>query len=271
MDIKEKLETTPNHTWWWELTWKFFIWLLFGGILAILLFFILTVIGGIFADSLAQVSDYTWSNPILPLLIILIGFLVSFIWNLGICWIYHLFFSSKYHKIRKAIWVIAITNWVLLIFLIPIYFIFSSDTNTMFMILGFHIILGWFLSSIQNEIITNPNYWTSSLIWSTLSLALIMLVYSIIWKAAMESWTQDKLYLLLLFPPVICYWILPLWQGIWERIYYRIYEMWNNPFFAESKNDKEDITETSNNQPTETSTDTPSIPNENDDINVDLN
>lgn len=271
MDIKEKLEIEPTHTSWWELTWKVFIWLIFGWILAILLFLILTVIWWIFSDSLAQVSDYTWSNPILPLLIILIWFLVSFIWNLWICGVYHLFFSSKYQKIRKSIWIIAITNGILLIFLIPIYFIFGNDTNTMFMILWFHIILSWFLSSMQSEIIANPNYGTSSLIWSTLSLALIMLAYSIIWKAAMESGSQDKLYLLLLFPPVVCYGLLPFGQGIRERIYFKIYEIWNNPFYAESKDDKADISNTASETPENTLTETPSIPNENDDINIDIN
>ena len=244
MDVKTNLEIEPNQTSWWELIWKIFIWLMMWWILAILLFLILSIIWWVFTDSLTQVSDYnSSSNPILPLLIILIWFLVSFIWNIWICGVYHLFLSRKYYKARKSIWVIALTNGMLLLFLIPIYFIFSNDTNTMFMILGFHVIIGWFLSSLQTEIVSNPNYWASSVIWATLSFVLIMLIYSIIWKIAMEWWSQQRLYLLLLFPPIICYWLLPLGSCIRESIYYKMYEIWNNPFFVES-NDKElDISE----------------------------
>ena len=267
MDLKNKLWIEPNHTWWWELTWKVFIWLLFWWILAVLLFLILTVISWIFSDTAWQVSNYTWSNPIKPLLIILIGFLVCFIWNLWVCGVYHLFFSDKYHQLRKSIWVIALTNWILLLLLIPVYFMFnSSDNSTIFMILWFHIILWWFLSSIQNEIIANPNYGASSLIWSTISLSLIMIAYGIVRKLSKESGSEQ---ILLLLPPVISYWILPLWQWIRDRIYFRIFEMWNNPFYADSKDDKADI---STSTPVETtSTSATSFPNENDDINIDIN
>lgn len=244
MDTKTNLEIEPNQSSWWELLWKIFIWLFVWWIIAVLLFLILSIIWGIFTDAYTQVADYnSSSNPILPLLIILIGFLVSFIGNIWICGIYNLFFSRKYHRTRKSIWVIALTNGLLLLFLIPIYFIFGSDTNTMFMILWFHIIIGWFLSSLQNEIVSNPNYGASSLIWATLSFVLIMLIYSIIWKVAMDWWSQQKLYLLLLFPPVICYCLLPLWASIWESIYYRMYELWNNPFFIPSNDKNLDISE----------------------------
>lgn len=244
MDTKTNLEIEPNQSSWWELLWKIFIWLLVWWIIAVLLFLILSIIWWIFTNSYTQVADYnSSSNPILPLLIILIGFLVSFIWNIWICGLYNLFFSKKYYRTRKSIWIIALTNGFLLLFLIPIYFIFGSDTNTMFMILGFHIIIAWFLSSLQNEIVSNPNYGASSVIWATLSFVLIMFLYSIIWKAAMDWWSQQKLYLLLLFPPVICYWLLPLGASIWESIYYKMYELWNNPFFIPANDKNLDISE----------------------------
>ncbi len=242
MEVKKNLEIEPNQNSWWELIWKFVIWLFVWWILAILLFFVSSIIGWIFTDSFTQVSNYnSSSNPILPLLIILIWFLVSFIWNVWICGLYHLFFSRKYFKLKKNIWIVVLTNWILLLFLIPIYFIFSSDTNTMFMILWFHIIIWGFLSSLQNEIISNPNYWSSSLIWATLSFTIIMIAYSIIWKIAMEWWSQEKLYLLLLFPPVICYSLLPFWECIRDSIYFKMYEIWNNPFFIESNDKANDL------------------------------
>ena len=59
----------------------------------------------------------------------------------------------------------------------------------------------------------------------------------------MDWWSQQKLYLLLLFPPVICYWLLPLGASIWESIYYKMYELWNNPFFIPANDKNLDISE----------------------------
>lgn len=244
MNQKTNLEIEPNQNSWWELFGKILIWILVWWIIAVLLFFILSIIWGIFTDSLTQVADYnSSSNPILPLLIILIWFLVSFIWNIWICGLYNLFFSKKYYKTRKSVWIIALTNWMLLLFLIPIYFIFGNDTNSMFMILGFHIIIWWFLSLLQIEIVSNPNYWASSVIWATLSFVIIMIAYSIVWKIAMGWWSQQKIYLLILVPPIICYWLLPMWACIRELIYYKMYELGNNPFFISSNDNSQDISE----------------------------
>jgi len=271
MDIQKNLEIEPNQTSWWEVLWKIFIWLIVWGILAVLLFLILSIIWWIFTDSFTQVSDYnSSSNPILPLLIILIWFLISFIWNIGICGLYSLFISKKYYRTRKSIWILALTNGLLLLFLIPIYFIFGNDTNTMFMILWFHIIIGGFLSALQMEIVSNPNYWASSVIGGTLSFVLIMLIYSIIRKVAMDWGSQQKLYLLLLFPPVICFTLLPLWASIRESIYYRMYELWNNPFFISSNDKAQDISEKWDIHDIDKdilNSDTKEI----DDINIDLN
>lgn len=264
MENKRKLWVIePNDVSGWELLWKIVIWIIFGGIIVLLLFLILSFVWGIFTNAEAQIWNYDSTNSVIPLLLILIWFLVSFIWNIWVCGVYHLFFGRTYHKLGKSVWILALTNWILLLFLIPVYFIFSNDTNVLFLILGFHIILATFLSSQQVESVANPNYSNSALIWHTLSVALIMLCYSIIWKAAMSGWSQDKTYLLLLFPPFLAYFIMPLWSGIWDRIYYKMYEVWNNPFFAQSRCDDDDIAIWDKSWSW--------IPAENDDINVDLN
>jgi len=253
----------PNNISGWELLWKIVIWMIFGWIIVLLLFLILSFLWWVFTSADNQIWNYNSVSSVLPLLLILIWFLVSFVWNIWVCWIYHLFFANTYHKLGKTIWILALTNWILLLLLIPVYFIFSNSSNTLFLILGFHIILATFLSSQQIESVANPNYSNSSLIWHTLSIAIIMLVYSIIWKVAMNWWSQDKVYLLLLFPPFLAYFLMPFWLWIWDRIYYRMYEVWNNPFFAESKYDEDDIAKWWDEKN--------AIPTGNDEINVDLN
>lgn len=103
------------------------------------------------------------------------------------------------------------------------------------MILWFHIIIATFLSSQQMENMKNPNYSPSSLVWNTLSLALVMLIYWIIWSSYVNADTQNKTYVFLLVPPILAFCVIPFWLCIREIIYYKFFETWNNPFYAESK------------------------------------
>ena len=236
-DIKRELSAKPNQTSWWEIFGKIFIGIIAWAIMSWLLFIILTALWG-------SVTESIWTkNPMLPLLLIVSGFLVSFIWNLWVAGLYSLFFSKKYFNMSKTIWALLLTNWLLFVFLLFIYITFNGDTDKLFLILWFHIIIATFLSSQQIENMKKPNYSASSLIWNTLSLAIIMLIYWIIRKIAAVWWsTQNQIHLLLLVPPILSFWIMPLGLWIWEAIYYKFFEMWNDPFYAESKwelNEKE--------------------------------
>ena len=229
-DIKSDLTEKPDQSSWWEVFWKIFIWLIVWAAISWLLFIILTAVWW---------SLTTWDsnskNPILPLLLIVSWFLVSFIWNLWVAWLYSLFFSKKYQNISKVIWVLLLTNWLLFVFLLPVYLIFNWNMTALFMILGFHVIIATFLSSQQMENMNNPNYSPSSLIWNTLSLAVTMLIYWVIWKTASIWEIQNKMYLLLLVPPILAFCVIPLGLGIRESVYYKLFETGNNPFYAESK------------------------------------
>jgi len=222
------LTEKPDQSSWWEIFGKIFIWVFVWSIISGLLFIILTAVWG-------SLTEDSWKNPILPLLLIVSGFITSFIWNLWIAGLYSLFFSKKYHNMNKSIWILLLTNWLLFIFLLPIYIIFNWNANTLFMILWFHIIIATFLSTQQVENLKNPNYSTSSLIWNTLSLAIAMLIYGIVWKSANLWDLKNQIYLLLLVPPVLSFWVMPLWLWIREMIYYKFFEVWSNPFYAESK------------------------------------
>lgn len=233
MDNNKKFLTDiePNKITWWHFFWKVLIWLWIWWIITALLFIILSTIWWVFNESLTGNSI----SPILPIILILIWFVISFIGNLWVLWMYNLFFSKRYHNITKTIWILLLTNWILFILLVPVYLIFSKNINTLFIILWFHIIISTFLSSQQIETCCNPNYSSSALIWNTLSLAIIMLIYWIIWKTASLWDVQSQLYLLLLFPPILAFSIMPLWLSFRELIYTKIYEMWNNCFYVPSR------------------------------------
>lgn len=261
MNIKKNWFTRdPSQTSGRWLTGKVFIWLAIGWVIAILLFVILSFVWWVFTDSMSQTWWFSKTNPILPLVILLIGFLSSFIGNIAISGIYNLFFGERYFKTAKTMWILLLTNAILFLFFTPIYLIYSSDTNTLFILLGFHIMFSVFLSTQQMETVSNPNYWSSALIWSTLGFMIIILIYSIVRKSASMWWSQNKLYLLLLIPPVISFGLMPLWAWIREIIYYRMYELGNNWFYNPplEENSKRNVEFEKN------------AIDENDDINIDL-
>ncbi len=249
------LSTEPAKTSGWALFGKFLIGLLVWCIISILLFIILSFVWGIFVDTMSQKSEFVIKNPMLPLLILFVGFLASFLGNLSVAWIYGLFFGDRYTSISKTIGILLLTNGILFVFFIPIYLMFSSDINTLFVLLGLHIIFSIFVSNQQVETISKPNHGPSSLVGTTLWFVFVVLVYSIVWKIANVWSNQNQIYLLLLTPSIIWFSLMPLGFGIRERIYYKMYELWNNWFYV-SWDASEEIK--------------PDLIDENDDINIDL-
>ncbi len=64
--------------------------------------------------------------------------------------------------------ILFLTNSILLFFFAPIYLVFASQVDILFLVLGFHVIFAIFISATQIEICTNPRYSPSSLMGTTL-------------------------------------------------------------------------------------------------------
>ncbi len=226
----------PSNLNWRQLLWKTFIWLGIWLIISAILFIALSFAWKFFIDAFQQSSGISKINPVLPFLLLLIGFIWTFIWNILIAWAYNLFFNKKYYDISKMFSLLLLTNGILFFILAPIYIVFSKQIDMLFFVLWFHVMFSVFISSNQIEFLNNPNYSASSLMWNVLWFSLSMLLYSLLRKSTWDWTIQNKVYLLMLLPAVIWYTIIPLGSWIWEKIYYKIYENWSNPLFIASNN-----------------------------------
>ncbi len=131
-------------------------------------------------------------NPLLSFVCLFIGFLSSFIGNFLQATAYNLFYSKKYYNISKVFGLLLLTNAIILVLIGPIYFLFSTQTNILFIILGFHVLISIFVSMNVVEFSLAPNYANSSLVGNTLGFGLVMLMYAIFWKThANGSMTSD--------------------------------------------------------------------------------
>jgi len=220
----------PNTLSNWQLLGKVGVGLLIGILISFMLFLLLSFLGSIFTDAL-QISEFVSPSPLLPLFMLFIGFLVTVIGNMIVSALYNLFYSEVYYDATKMIALLLLTNGILFMILAPIYIAFFNESATLFLILGFHILFSIFLSSNQIEFFANPNYAASNIIGNSCGFGLSLLVYGLIYKTNVVGTgqsPQQAVYLLMLFPSILGFTLIPLCLGIWQKIYYKFYELGNN-------------------------------------------
>lgn len=224
-----------------QLVAKVLMGLVIGGIIAALLFIVVSFIGSMFTSALgAQTAEFSSANPLLPLILLFIGFISTFIGNIAVAGVYSLFYSKKYYDVTKMFGLLFLTNGILFFILAPVYILFGSQIETLFVILGFHVIFSVFASASQIEFTSNPNYSGSSLMGNVLGFAFALLIYGLIYKLTNGSAPQQKIYLFMILPPVLAYALVPLGSGIREKIYYKFYELGNNGFYIPSVGEREE-------------------------------
>jgi hypothetical protein len=246
----------PSNLSGWQLVGKVFIGILIGGVIAALLFVILSFMGGMFTSAFGAQAGAT-VNPLLSLILLFIGFLSTFIGNIAVGGVYNLFYNKKYYNTSKMFGLLFLTNGILFFFLAPIYIVFASQIDILFLILGFHILFSVFTSAAQIEFSTNPNYSASAFMGNILWFVIAFLAYCLIYKMSGSAEVQQKIYLFMLLPPILGYALIPFGSGIREKVYYKFYELGNNGFYIPS------VTETDDEDTGQTNTSTGS-----DEVNV---
>lgn len=99
--------------------------LVIGGIIAALLFVVVSFIGGMFTTALGEQSaEFASVNPLLPIILLFIGFISTFVGNISVAGVYSLFYSKKYYDVTKMFGLLFLTNGILFFILAPVYLVF---------------------------------------------------------------------------------------------------------------------------------------------------
>lgn len=167
-------------------------------------------------------------NPLLPLVLVIIAFIATFVGSVILSGLYNLFYSNKYYDLGKTFSVSLLTNIFLFFLIIPLYMMFYQNINTLFYLLGFHILFAIFVSYSQGEFITNPNYSSSHLIGTMIGTSISMIAFVL--AAKYFNGNQN----MLLMPSILGYMLIPFFHALWEKIYYKFYENGNNFLFLPS-------------------------------------
>lgn len=228
-DIKKPdvkiFDNAPNDVTLWSFFGKIFIGVVVWICVAALLFATLTAIWWLTGSDDGNINSILW--VLLPV----VWFVVWFVWNLVLAWLYNIFFSKRYYNLGKMFWLIFTSSLILFIFFFLIYVLFK-DMRSLYTILWFQIIFELFISVNLIDFLSQPNYSASSLMGNTLWCVLSVIIH----LAIVSSITEFNI-LFIVLSAVLAYTMTIFGAGIWDAIYYKFYEWWSNPFYLPSLNE----------------------------------
>lgn len=228
------LDTGPYNPTRRHLFLKTLLGLVVGIFISFLVFIFLILVGGILQEALA--SRFTGNgavNPLLPMILIIIAFLWTFIGSTLLAWIYNLIYTDKYYDMSKMFSLVLFSNAILFFVFLGLYGLFAGNVTQLFFVLALHIFFTVFLSYSLMEISTNPNYSAVHLLGAALGLTIAIIIFAIAYKV-IDMNEGSSINILLALPPVLAYLSLPFRHTLREKIYYRFYSMGYNFFYIPS-------------------------------------
>lgn len=213
----------PNPSW-WQLMGKSITWLVTWFLVALVIFLFIMMLG---RDKFMENA-----GPLLPFLLMLVAFICTLIGNAMMMGSYSLFFPERYYDFGKMFGFVLLANGLVFVLFLFIYFMGSTKDWSILMILAFHVLFSIFVAYNLIEFLPNPQYSWSSFVGNTLWFTLAIVIYLAIYNGTKNSADEGTIiYNLMIWPGVLGYTLLPLIQGIWQKVYYRFYEMGNNFFY----------------------------------------
>ena len=235
---QEQLEVWPYNTSRWNVFLKTLLGLILWLFISFLVFMLLLLVWGTVESAVSASIWWTWwwPNALLSLILVVIAFVGTFIWSLILASIYNLLFTTKYYDMGKMIGLVLFANILVFIAFLPMYIIFSGSGtfNALYFVLAFHITFSVFISFTLIEVSTNPNYSAVHLIGATIGLVISLVIFAWIFKSFSTGSDVSNPQLMLSLPAVLIYTSLPFWHGVWEKIYYKFYEMGSDFFYIPS-------------------------------------
>ena len=76
-----------------------------------------------------------------------------------------------------------VSNIILFFFFIPLYIVFYSSIDSLFIVLAFHILFAIYVAYTANEFTTNPNYSGSHLVGSSIGMSVAILIFAIMYHS----------------------------------------------------------------------------------------
>ena len=224
-------DNAPSDVTLWSFFGKIFIWLIVWLCVVALLFWTLAALGSI------TWSDKSQVNSMLKILLSVVWFVVHFVWSFALALMYNIFFSKRYYNFGKMFALIFVSSLILWIFFILIYVLYDKMYD-LYVILWFQVIFWLYVSLNLMDFLSQPNYSASSMMANNLWCILTIVAYVAIMKFVnFNTWENLRLLFLATIPVILSYTLMIFGSNLWDAIYYKFYEWWNNPFYLPSLNE----------------------------------
>ena len=218
-------DNAPSDISLWSFFGKIIIWLAVWLCIVALLFWTLTAIGWL------TLTDSWNASPILKVLLAVVWFIVQFIWALALALMYNIFFSKRYYNFGKMVGLIFASSIIFFLFFILIYILFEQ-IDDLYFVLWFQVVFWLYISLNLMDFLSQPNYSASSLLGNTLWCILTIVVYLFVSQKFNLSYVWISM-----LAVIFSYSLMIFWAWLWDAIYYKFYEWWNNPFYLPSLNE----------------------------------
>lgn len=216
---------------------KLIIWLILWIIFSAVVFLVIAWLGSTIDMVVKNASQWMTFTPLVWLSIMWIALIISLIWMIVLSIIYNVLWPDDYYDVKlMTSWILSINLLLVIIFLIFYVYVWSviHDINKLFLVYWFHLFFSIFVSLIIVDLIKNPNYSPVYIIWNSFGFILALLIFFVIYDAySSQVWGIDTKNILF-YPPILSFSIIPFISTIWEKIYYKFYEMWNDFLYVPS-------------------------------------
>jgi hypothetical protein len=218
-------DNAPSDVTLWSLFGKLAIWVAVGLCIVALLFWTLAAIKWL------TYKDSDNANSTLKILLSVVGFIVQLVWSSTLALMFNIFFSKRYYNLWKMLWLIFVSSIIFFIFFLIMYALYDRIME-LYVLLWFQVIFWLYITLNLIDFLSQPNYSASSLLWNTLWCVLTVVLYLIFNR----GWQLPSIYVALI-SVILSYTLMILWSEIWNAIYYKLFEWWNNPFYLPSLNE----------------------------------
>ncbi len=228
---------------------KLVIGFIIGGLISLVVFIMFILLGSTIAQAIKNSANHLAFSPLVWLVFMAIGLIWSILGTLILSLLYNVIWSQDYYDIKLMSSGILSVNLLLLVPFLFLYFFtwtILQDIKLLFIVFAFHLLFSVYLSLTSIDIIKNPNYSLVYVVGDGLGFIMAILIFFVIFSlSSWVDWSVEKN--VLLFPSILAFSLIPFFWTLFEKIYYKFYEMWNDflyvPSISEVLVDEEEVDE----------------------------
>jgi len=228
---------------------KLVIWLVIGWLFSLVIFILFIFLWTTIDVAIKNSANNIAFSPLVWLIFLGIWVVSSIFWNFILSVIYNILWQDDYYDIKIMSSSILAVNLLLIVPFLLLYFFcwtILSDIKLLFIVFAFHIFFTTYISISSIDIVKQPNYSLVYIIWNSIWFAIAVMIFFIIFNLSSSIWGEIQKNLLF-WPPILAYSIIPFIGTLFEKIYYKFYEVWNDflyiPSLSEVLVDEEEVDE----------------------------